>query len=340
MKQLIYIFLSILLMANLSTYAQGVTKVGTTSAAFLNIDVGAKAVGMGGAYVAVANDITAMFWNPAGIAGLNQSQAIFTHTQWIADMSFNYAGVVAPLPSIGTIGFNATFLSMDDMERTTIDEPDGTGEMFGAGSYAFGLAFARELTDRFSIGFNCKFIHEMIYHSTANGFAFDIGTLFDTQFYGLKIGMSIANYGTKMNMSGRDMLTQIDPDPLVSGNNPYINASMNTDSYDLPLMFRVGASVDLLKGAGNSNLLVAIDALHPNNDVEYLNLGAEYLFNNMFALRAGYKSLFAEDSEQALSLGAGMQYKMAGWATIFIDYAFQDFGILKDVQKFSISLGF
>lgn len=340
MKKKLFIYLSFLLMAIMPWVAQGVTKVGTTAASFLNVDIGAKAVGMGGAYVAVADDISAMFWNPAGIARLQGSQAMFNHTQWLADMSFNYAAVTTNLPGVGAIGVNAAFLSMDDMEVTTTAEPDGTGEMFGAGSYAFGLCYARSLTDRFSIGFNFKYIREQIYHSTASGLAFDIGTLFDTRFNGLKIGMSIANYGAKMEMDGRDMLTQVDIDPVVMGNNKNINASLNTDSYDLPLMFRVGISMDVLKGAGNSNLILSMDALHPNNDDEYINIGTEYLFNEMFALRAGYKSLFANDSEQGLSFGAGIQYKITGQATLFIDYAFQDFGILNNVQKFSVSFGF
>jgi hypothetical protein len=339
MKKLTYFLFAVELLAGGAVMSQEVTKVGTTAAGFLNIDVGARAIGMGGAYVAVADDITSMYWNPAGIARLDRAEAQFSHTRWIADVSFNYAAFALPLGNVGTVGVNATFLSMDEMERTTVFEPDGTGETFSAGSYAFGLAYGRDLTDRFSIGFNFKYIHEKIYHSTATGAAFDIGTLFDTQYNGLKIGMSISNYGTKMQMGGRDMLIQTDIDPLISGNNQNINADLKTDRFDLPLMFRVGVSMDVLKGVGNSNLILSIDALHPNDDVESVNVGGEYWFNGMFALRGGYKSMFARDSEEGLCLGAGMHYTVMG-STIAIEYAYQDFGVLNEVQMFTIGLGF
>lgn len=335
-----FLLLFIFLLQTPSSYAQRITKVGTTAAGFLNIDVGARAVSMGGAFVSVAEDATAMFWNPSGIARLPEPEAIFSYTRWIADITFNYAAIVVPLGDIGTVGASATFLTMDDMDRTTVLQPEGTGETFDAGSYALGLSYARGLTDRFSIGFNLKYINEKIYHSIAQGMAFDIGTLFTTQFNDLKIGMSISNFGTKMQMGGRDLLVQHDVNPTISGNNENINADLKTDRYDLPLMFRVGVSMDMLKGLGNSNLVISIDALHPNDDTESLNLGGEWVFNRMFALRAGFKSLFSRDSEEGLTLGAGLNYKLMGSTSIKIDYAWENFGVFKEIQKFTIGLKF
>ena len=337
MKKIICIILACLMATAL--YSQNVTKVGTTAAGFLNIDVGARAIGMGGAYVSVSDDAMSMYWNAAGIARINGAQAVFTHNRWLADIAYNYAGFAMNLGNLGSLGVNAQFMTMDKMERTTIMEPDGTGELFGAGSYAFGLAYGRNLTDRFSIGFNFKYLREEIYHSSASGMAFDIGTLFDTQYNGLKIGMSITNYGTKMSMSGRDMLIQTDIDPSISGNNHNINANLATDQFDLPLMFRVGVSMDVLKGIGNSNLIVAVDALHPNDDVESVNVGAEYMYAKMFALRGGYKTLFARDSEQGLCFGAGFYWNVSGMK-LMIDYAYQDFGVLNEIQMFGVALGF
>lgn len=329
-----------IMLLNFSAFSQNVTKTGTTAASFLNVDVGARAIGMGGAYVAIAEGVTAQYWNSAGIARLSEAEASFSHTRWIADIAFNYAAFAVPLGNFGAVGVNATFMNTEDMERTTIMQPDGTGEMFSVGSYALGLCYARNLTDRFSVGMNVKYIQEKIYHSKAQGVAFDVGTLFDTQFAGLKIGMNISNYGTKMQMNGRDMLTQTDVDPSVSGNNDNINANLQTDKYDLPLMFRVGISMDVLKGWNNSNLIFGIDALHPNDDVEYLNIGGEYVLNGMFALRGGYKSLFAKDSEEGLCLGGGVQYKIAGKTTLNIDYAYHDFGVFNEIQMFSLGLKF
>lgn len=318
--------------------ADQITKSGTTAVGFLNIDVGARAVGMGSAYCTLAEDATAMYWNPSGIARISEYEAYFTYTRWIADINFNYAGVVIPMNTIGTLGINATFLTMDDMERTTIDQPDGTGEMFSVGDMAVGISYARNLTDRFSIGFNAKYIEERIYHSKASAVAFDIGTLFDTYIEGLKIGMSISNYGTKIRMTGRDMLTQKDIDTRIAGNNDRINASLETDQFDLPLMFRVGLSMNVLRQQ-NNNLIVSIDALHPNDNAESINIGLEYMYNNMFSIRGGYKSLFLPDSEEGLSVGAGIKYPIAN-TEVKLDYAFHDFGILNNIQMVSIGLSF
>lgn len=334
MKKLIYLLIPLLCLGVAA--GQEVTKAGTTSASFLSIDVGARAVGMGSAYTTLVNDATSMYWNPAGIAGIEKTEALFSYANWIADIKYNFAGVVLPTDRFGNVGINAVFMTMDDMERTTIDDPDGNGETFGAGSFAVGLSYAKELTDRFSIGGNVKYISERIDHSKANGVAIDVGTLFRTQFNGLVIGMNISNYGTKMQMSGRDMLTQNDVDPRYNGNNDNINGALLTDQYELPLIFRVGLSMDVLKGAGNSNLLVAVDAVHPNNDVEYLNVGAEYSFNDLLLLRTGYKNMFMDSSEEGLSFGGGLRFSM-GATELLLDYAYHDFGILNDVQMFTFS---
>ncbi len=340
MKNYILLILGVLFIFSSQNYAQGVTKTGTTAGSFLAIDVGPRATAMGGAYVSVANDVTAMYWNPAGITKLNDFEATFTNTQWIADLSFNYAGLVLALEDFGFIGINATFLTMDDMERTTISDPDGTGEFFDAGMYAIGLSYARNLTEQFSIGFNVKYINERYYHSSASGFALDVGALFNTGFNGLNLGMSIANYGTKMQLDGRDMQIQVDVDPNVSGNDPNRNAKLTTDEFELPLMFRVGASMDILKGLGNSNLILSVDALHPSDDVEYVNVGGEYVFYNMFSLRAGYKELFNEDTEQGFNFGGGVRYNLPQTTTIFsFDYSYIDFGLLNAIHTFSVTLG-
>ena len=315
-----------------------VTKVGTTAAPFLKVDMGSRAIGMGGAFVAISDDISGMYWNPSGITRINRTQVLFCHTQWIAEISFNYAGIAVPLGGMGTIGISSKFLSTDDLERTTIDQPDGTGEYFSVGSYMVGLTYAADLTDRFSIGGSAKFVQEKIYHSSAQGVAFDVGTLFTTQFKDLTIGMSITNYGTKMRMGGRDMLMQVDVDELVSGNNDNINANLKTDAFELPLMFRVGIALDILKGISNSNLTLAADVLHPNDDVESLNLGGEYIFNHIFCLRAGYKALFASDTQGGFSFGFGLRSKLFGSSGLHLDYGYLDFGILKEVQMFTIIL--
>ncbi|KPL08318.1 hypothetical protein AMJ86_01010 [bacterium SM23_57] len=341
MKKQITIALTIILLIVMPLTVFGVTKVGTTAANFLKIGVGARAIGMGGAFVSMADDASAMYWNPAGIALLQGAEAFFNHSEWIADINFDYAGVIVALPKVGSFGLNATVLSMSEMERTTEYYPEGTGQMFSAGSYALGVTYARSLTDRFSIGFNFKYINEYILNSSASGFAIDIGTMFITQFRGLRIGANITNFGTKMQMDGRDILVQHDIDPLREGNNDKINADLSTDRFDLPLHLRVGVSYDLLQDVPNNQLWLSIDATHPNDNIEQVNIGGEYIFNDMVTLRAGYTSLFAKDSEKDLTLGAGVMYTFIGNVKAKIDYAYQAFGRFGNVDKIiSVAIGF
>ncbi|MFO7446675.1 MAG: PorV/PorQ family protein [Ignavibacteriaceae bacterium] len=339
MIKFIQLIICLLLICSTNSNAQGVSKAGTTSAGFLVIDIGPRGTGLGSAYVSLADDATAMYWNPAGIAKVDNFEATFTNSKWIADLSFNYAGAVISIENFGSLGVNATFLTMEEIERTTIAQPDGTGELFDAGSYAIGISYARNLTEQFAIGFNAKFINERLYHSSANGFAIDVGAIFRTNFNGLTLGMSIANYGTKMQIDGRDLLVQHDIDRRINGNNENINANLETDRFDLPLMFRVGVSMDILKGAANSNWIVSADALHPSDDVESVNVGTEYLFNDMFAVRIGYKGLFAEDSEQGLNFGGGVKYKIMDNTAFQFDYSYIDFGLFDAIHMFSVTLG-
>lgn len=322
-----------------SGFGQSVTKIGTTAAKFLSIPAGARALGMGGAFVAVANDASAMYWNPAGIAQLSQREAIVTSALWIADINYNYAGIVLPVSSLGVIGFNFTSLSMGEMERTTEEQPDGTGNFFSAGSFAVGVSYARNLTEWFSIGGNVKYIREGIWNSSASGFAVDIGTLFTTPFKGVKFGAGISNFGEKMQITGDDLLVQKDISPN-HGNNPNINANLTTEKFDLPLNLRIGISYEPLVSE-DQYLVVAIDASHPNDNSESINIGGEYaMFHRMLALRGGYKALGARDSEERLTFGGGIAYELTPGITAKIDYGYESFGRFKNVHKFAVSILF
>ncbi|RMF58289.1 MAG: hypothetical protein D6748_09110 [Calditrichaeota bacterium] len=337
-RKTFYIFLALLIGWIGQSPAGEVTKVGTTAAPFLTIGVGARAIGMGGAYVSVANDATAMFWNVSGLAQLTGPEIIFNHSEWLEQINFDYAGVVAPMGSFGTVGVSFTSLSMGEFEQTTEDNPEGTGIRFSAGSFAVGVSYARKLTDRFMIGFTGKFVREYIWNSSAVGGALDVGTLFVTPFQGIRLGMSISNFGTKMQITGDDLLTQIDPDPLISGNNDRINAYLQTDQFDMPLLFRVGLSMDVINTEENL-LTLSVDALHPNDNAESMNIGGEYMFQDLFALRAGYRSLFLEDSEEGFTAGVGLKAKVSGFS-VLIDYAYEDFGRLNNIQKFTLRMAF
>ncbi len=338
-KLIFVIFIFFYLSPTYSQYVTDVSKVGTTSAAFLEFGVGARAVGMGGAFVAIADDANALYWNPSGIARIPRREVTFVHTEWLADTDFDFAGIVLPLGTLGTLGASITTLNMGEMKVRTVFEPEGTGEMFDASDLALALSFARNLTDRFSIGFSTKYIKQSIWHMTASSVAIDVGTLFTTQFNNMKIGMSISNFGNKMKLEGKDTRVYHDIDPVKYGNNEKINALLETERWSLPLIFRVGIAMDILRSKYN-RLTIATDALHPNDNYESVNIGIEYAFNNLCFLRFGYKSLFLEDSKQGLTAGAGLNYNLKGVGSLKVDYAYADFGIMHYTQRFSFGIEF
>ena len=321
------------------TLAAQVTKVGTTAAKFLSIPVGARALGMGGAFAGLADDASAMYWNPGGLARLVQSEAMFNHTEWLADIKFNYGNIVIPIPDVGVLGLGLTSMSMGEMERTTEDQPEGTGQMFSTGSFAVGVSYARNLTDWFSIGFSGKYVHEWIWNSTASGFAVDVGTLFSTPFPGLKFGAAITNFGTKMRIGGDDLLVQKDISSN-NGNNPNLNANLTTDPFDLPLLLRIGVAYEPIADEDQRLVFVA-DAVHPNDNSESVSLGGEYtMFSRIFSVRAGYKALGMRDAEEQFTVGAGVRYTILGMFAVKVDYAFERFGRLNNVHNFVVGVLF
>ena len=319
-------------------FAQKVSGVGTSSAAFLKIGVGARALGMGEAVATQAEDATAMFWNPAGLAKIERMQILLNHYDYLADMSYEFAGIAIPVRNVGSFGIFFSYLGMPDIERTTLTYPDGNGEMVSASSFAAGLSYARSLTDRFAIGGSAKLIHESIWHSEASGLAMDVGIQYRTFFKNLKIGMSISNFGSDMQIEGRDMLVQHDIDQTSEGNNGSINAQLSTDQFPLPILFRVGLSANLAEdffGIQEHDFIVAVDAIHPSDNKEYLNVGAEYTFKQLLSLRGGYRQLFLADTQGGLTLGLGLHARVLRTEVMF-DYAMIDYGLLDKQNKFSL----
>jgi len=317
-----------------------VSKTGTTAAKFLSFGVGPRAIAMGSAFTSISNDATAMYWNPAGIAFIDRNQVVFSQTKWILDININYIGLVVPAGDIGVFGVNVTSLSMNDMEVTTELNPEGTGEMFSAGSYSFGFSYARQLYENFTIGFNMKYIREDISKSSAQGFAVDIGTLFNTPFWGIKFSTNISNFGTKLQMTGDDLRFQNDPDEANGGNNESIDAFYSTDAFELPLRLQIGIARDFQIFEGQ-RFTLSVDAAHPNDNSEYVNFGTELsLLNEMVFLRGGLKSFGMTDREENFTLGAGFRYGELEYLGISLDYAFQNFIHLGDVHTFGFILNF
>ena len=318
---------------------EGVSKRGTSAATFLSIGQSARAIAMGSAFVGVQGDPSSMYWNPAGIASIPGTSILFDHTNWFADIGYNFLAATYSIEGFGTLGLSIIVSDIGEMDVTTINEPDGTGQTFSATDFAVSLAYAIRLTDNFSLGFNPKIIYQSIWNTEATAFAFDMGVQYRTPFDDMILAMSISNFGTKMQLTGNSSLILYDEDPNSGGNNDKIPAYLETGEWALPLIFRVGLAYEPIKSEQHS-LTLAVDALHPSDNYESMNIGAEYTFMNIFSIRGGYKSLFLEDSEESFALGFGLQKQIIGNVTLYFDYAYQDFGRLSDIQKFTFAMSF
>lgn len=331
-------------------FSQEPSRVGTTAANFLELGYGTAGSAMGDAYVSIANDLSAIYWNPAGLAKLRHNQVMALYQPWVIDINSSMMSVGIHMPSLGTMALGIINVDYGEMEVTTLDMQNGTGELFSAKDLAFTLSFARGITDWFAFGTSAKYVSSSIWHSNAGAFAMDMGVQIKTGFlahgenreHGLNIGMSISNYGTRMKYDGIDLLVAVDIDPNEGGNFGNAAGQFRLQDWELPLLFRIGMSFSPIV-AGDQKLTVALDALHPNNNGEYVNAGVQYSWRNKhfgtFYLRGGYKALFLEDSQFGPSFGFGIDYRLNN-AGVQIDYGFRDIGILGNVHAFGLGLSF
>ena len=319
--------------------SERISKVGTTAGQFLKIGVSARALAMGSAFTSVANDVSSIYWNPGGLSRVNAHEAMFTHVEWIANTTYDFGALTIDLGDEGALGLMVSAFSSGDMAVTTVEQPDGTGEFFNAQFVSAGISYARDLTDKFSIGFTGKFVSETIWHMSASTVALDVGTVFTTPFWGVRLGAVISNFGPKMQLDGRDTKFAYDPAPNQDGPVEIVNSGYEMQEYSLPLRFQVGFSKDFNLDEYN-RLTIAADAVQPNDNYESVNTGFEYAWKEVVFLRAGYKSLFEQDSEKGMTMGLGVNIRLAGVTQFRVDYAYIDLNRLENAQKFSLSLRF
>lgn len=314
------------------------SKVGTSAAQFLGIGVGPKSIAMGGAFTSIADDASTLYWNPGAISRLDKSQSMFSNTNWLVDTNVSLLAAVLKLNSSSAIGVFFTQLDYGDEEITDLYNQEGTDLYWKASDLVSGLAYSRNLTNRFSIGGSLKYIRQRIHNESASSVALDVGLLYKSLNEAFRIGMSISNFGTDMTMDGKDLFHKIDLDPDNGGHNETIVAKLKTDAWPLPLFFRVGVSSDVMK-TDVVRLTVASDFFMPSDDVESLNFGVEAGFIDRVFLRAGYKGIGDSNSEQGLTFGIGAKVYVSGFG-IIVDYAVQDFGKFGYIPHWGLSLSF
>ena len=314
-------------------------KVGTSTAQFLKIGVGARAIAMGGSYVAMADDGYSHYWNPAGIVKIDGISSSFSHTNYLLDISHEYLSLTVPVNNNGALGFSFSALNADEKEVTTVENPDGTGLTYKVMDISAGISYSHQLSDRLCYGITAKYIRLSAYHETANSFAIDIGSILDTGYNGLKIGMALTNFGGNLKYEGRDLIVKADSNNNIEGN--YLSdANLQTEAWRLPLMIRIGVAFDLT-GPENAffvnqsnRISISMDAEHPNDASEHVNLGVEYGLMETLFLRVGHRFNYSEDET---TFGAGIKLPLGGdHNRISIDYAVLPIGPFGNTSYLSI----
>jgi hypothetical protein len=322
----------------LSSLVHAQSKTGTTIGQVLLIEPSARATAMGNAGVALYDDVVSAYYNPGALGQLNGYGVHFTHSLWLADITYDYAAAFLQAGSFGNLFFSLTALNSGEIAVRTVEQPLGTGERYTVSNLALGLGYGRALSDRFSVGLQLTYLQETIWHSSLSTFALNVGTIYRLSENGLRLGASISNFGLQAGYDGRDLRIQYDLDPRKYGDNSALPGEVFTQDYSLPVLFRVGLSLPV-RFNSRHQLLLAVDAFHPNDNNESASVGAEWTFMNAFSVRGGYQNLFLKDSEVGLTAGAGLHYDLDR-VTLHFDYGWADYGRLENAQRFSLSLTF
>ncbi len=327
-KALFIPLIIILSVALLPDFVLGMKKVAQSKLQFLKLEMGARAIALGGAYSAISGDPNCIFYNPAGIAFVDGLAAVFNRSQWISGSSYQSAAVAYNVERIGVFALDYMSVNYGSFERTVVDAHSWEGYQslgsFDVGEYAFGLGYARQITDRFFIGGQVKYAYQklgtsQIWEYVGSAFeaskevnnetdvvAYDFGTFYNSGFKNLSIGIAIQNFANK----------------------------------PIPLNFRFGMAVDVNKiffpSWQENRLTFSYDIMHPRDYTERMQYGLEFQYQKLLALRGGYKVNY---DEQGLTGGLGVMLKYLN-VGLNIDYAFNDFGAFGLMHRFSMGLAF
>lgn len=311
-----------------STEAQ-FNKVGRTAFQFVKIGIGGRESALGEASIADPRNINSLFWNPAGITSIENFEVSFHYNKWFLDLNVIGTAAGVNLGNLGVLAVNYVFLDYGNLDMAPVTSATGgldtrTGQKFSGKDIAFGIAYARKFTDKLSIGVNVRYLREELYKYTSDLFSFDVGSFYDTGWKGIRLAMSAQNFSSQARW-------------LHTGDE-------SQQSYELPLLFRVGWSIDLVGGedlflggnAAEHRVTFNMDAIHSNDYAERLNMGIEYVFLDQFFIRGGYRINYDEGN---LSGGIGINTTVSDYKFQF-DYSYVKYDFLDSPHRFSLLLSF
>ncbi|HEX9971786.1 MAG TPA: PorV/PorQ family protein [bacterium] len=260
-----------------------------TGLSFLKLGAGSRAVGMGEAYIALANDASGTYWNPAGLVNLSGTELLFTHNKWFQDITNEFAAVGF---RAGKNAFGISFMSntIGGIERRVKASAEPL-DVLTAHEIMLGLSYARGFGENFNLGATIKYLYQKIYIESASGVAVDLGLQYTTPLQGLKTGLVFQNFGFMSKLQG--------------------------ESTKLPQTVWLGLAYQLPFQILNGEFLLATDWMKILDSTSHLNFGFEYNFIKYFAFRFGYQTGF---EDKGIHGGFGVSFNRYR-----LDYAFVPF---------------
>ncbi|GJQ21616.1 MAG: hypothetical protein HBSIN02_19710 [Bacteroidia bacterium] len=314
---------------------------GTSGAQELLIPLGARGIGLSGSYTSGIQGVEAMYWNPAGVAILpGSAEAMFTHMNYMADVSVEYAAVAARLGEFGTLGFSIQTLNFGDIPITTTAYPDGTGETYSPNYITLALNFSKMMTDRIAFGLNLKVVSETIMRESATGIAFDFGLQYQTGLRGFKFGVAMKNLGPNMRFDGPDLEQTVQIPGTEPGSQPR-PLRITAQEFDLPSTLEFGTSYEISLMA-QSSLVLTGTFVHNNFSYDDFRIGGEWSYDNTLFVRGGYSlspDLPTEEAMYTFTVGAGVKFNLSPTMNIAVDYGYQATEFFDDNHVFGIKLG-
>lgn len=307
----------------------GGQRVGISSLQFLKIGIGGRGSGLGESVVAVTNDVSALFWNPAGAVLDDHNRIMVAHTEWLIDMKHDFLAALYHITSADVIGLSCISLRTDDMPVTTEIQPTGNGTYFHYSDLAMGITYSRKMTAQFSFGATLRYVEENAAVVKIHAMVFDLGTYYAIGLGSTRIGVAVSNFGANVTPKGEAT---------------YIDGSTNSSfqSFSPPTVFKVGFAFEPYQ-KNQHRITTSIQLNHPNDNAEDVRFGVEYAWGNWLMLRAGLKRTIGESwmiksskSAEDYSFGIGTSTTIL-FTTISFDYAFTNFNELGAVHRISCS---
>jgi hypothetical protein len=277
-------------------------KSGTSGLSFLRFGMGARAVGMGEAFTAQSGDVTSIWWNPAGLSGIENAQVSFTHNQWFQDITVEHFASALNFGK-NTLGLSLTMGKVPDIQRREGPSAEPLA-LFDAHDVDFSLSFARTVKKKIALGLSAKWLYEKIDIHSASGWGFDLGGIY-SPLERLKFGLAVLNLGSKMKFE--------------------------KETFYLPTQYKVGASYFVDKKNLNSDFVFGLDLVKPRDDEVKVHLGGEVSLYQTLKIRIGYQTGY---DEKDFSFGLGTQFRKYS-----IDYGYLPYkSNLGNVHSISLNI--